>query len=235
MKKDTDHVQVVSNSSSQDSLPVLLRQVKDNSISILLAHLENLFGSCDDLFFDLSSRAATNSEQNLYFESMREVRLKKHGIIAAFKAELESGFHHLATNSKPSTLSSGLNTYANSNHSNLSLVQNDALEQDVAIASMVSKAQVNCQESLYHLSLRFDYLIPNTTVNDQNSPLDPQQICHYFADACKDLDLNIKARIILFKQFDRLLVSKLATLYSAANNLLIEAGVLPNTRDFAGV
>jgi hypothetical protein len=233
MKKDTDHIKVVTNSGPVSALPVLLRQIKDSSISILLSHLENLFGSCDDLFFDLSSRAASNSEQNLYFESMREVRLKKHGVITVFKAELESGFHHLANNSKPSAVSSDINTYADINHSNLSLVQNDVLEQDVAITSMVSKAQVNCQESLYHLNLRFDYLISDTKVNEQNNPMDPQQICLYFADACKDLDLNIKARIILFKQFDRLLVSKLAALYSSANNLLIEADVLPNTRSYA--
>ncbi|ARN74527.1 DUF1631 domain-containing protein [Oceanicoccus sagamiensis] len=233
MKKDSDHIQAAPDNSSSAEIPVLLRQIKDNSTSILLAHLENLFSSCDDLFFDLSSRAATNSEQNLYFESMREVRLKKHGVMASFKGEIEAGFHQIATSAKTSALSSGLNTMANSDHNSLSLVQNDILEQDVAIASMVSKAQVNCQESLYHLNLRFDYLMPNTTINDQNNPMDPQQICHYFADACKMLDLNIKARIILFKQFDRLLVSKLATVYSSANNLLIEAGVLPNTRGYA--
>ncbi len=232
MNKDSDHIHAAPNNSNTAEIPVLLRQIKDNSTSILLAHLENLFSSCDDLFFDLSSRAATNSEQNLYFESMREVRLKKHGVMAAFKGEIETGFHLIATSTQPGSLSSGLNSVANDHH-NLSLVQNDILEQDVAIASMVSKAQVNCQESLYHLNLRFDYLMPNTSITDQNNPMDPQQICHYFADACKLLDLNIKARIILFKQFDRLLVSKLATVYSSANNLLIEAGVLPNTRSYA--
>lgn len=232
MNKDSDYIQAAPAKNNATEIPVLLRQIKDNSASILLAHLENLFSSCDDLFFDLSSRAATNSEQNLYFESMREVRLKKHGVIAAFKSEIETGFHQIASAAQTSTPSSDLDNIAD-DHTSLSLVQNDILEQDVAIASMVSKARVNCQESLYHLNLRFDYLMPNTAITDQNNPMDPQQICRYFADACKMLDLNIKARIILFKQFDRLLISKLATVYSSANNLLVEAGVLPNTRSYA--
>lgn len=228
MKKDSDHIKAVPGNGPKRNLPVLLRQTKDNSVSILLAHLENLFSSCDDLFFDLSSRAVSNSEQNLYFESMREVRLKKNGVVAAFKTEIDGGFHHLVDNTTPTKKSNDQDS-----DSNLSLVQNDELEQDVAITSMVTKARITCQESLYHLNLRFDYLLPDTTVTDNNNPVDPQQICDYFATACNVLDLNIKARIILFKQFDRLVVSKLTTVYSSANNLLIEAGVLPNTREYA--
>lgn len=230
MTKDKDHIQVVNNGKpSHDKLPVLLKQVKDNSLSILTAYLENLFGSCDDLFFDLSSRAASNSEQNLYFESMREVRLKKNGVIAGFKTEMESSFYQLSERSAPEP-----NPYDDDSAANagkLSLVQNDALEQDVAVSSMVSKARSNCQESLYHLNLRFDYLIPNTPINERNNPMDPQQVCMSFAKACEILELNIKARIIIFKQFDRFVVSKLATVYSSANGLLIDAGVLPKTHD----
>ena len=38
--------------------------------------LDDMFASCDDLFFDLASRSSSNIEQNLFFESMREIRLK---------------------------------------------------------------------------------------------------------------------------------------------------------------
>jgi hypothetical protein len=230
MKKDTDHIQVVGQKTHTDNVPVLLRQVKENTISIMMAHLDNLFGSCDDLFFDLSSRAASNSEQNLYFESMREVRLKKNGVIAAFKTEIESGFHDVTNPNQSANQAASAAQQDSISQNSLSLVQNDALEQDVAISSMVKKARVNCQESLYHLNLRCDYLIPNATITPQNNPLDPQQLCNYFAEACQMLELNIKARIILLKQFDRLVVTKFTTIYSAANNLLIEAGVLPNTQ-----
>ena len=225
MNKDTDHVKAVQNSKNPAALPSLLQQVKESTSSILLAHLENLFGSCDDLFFDLSSRAASNSEQNLYFESMREVRLKKNGVISAFKSEFESGFHIMGIDSND-------DSQKNEPTGPLSLVQSDALEQDVAISSMAKKAQANCQESLYHLNLRFDYLMPNININEKNNPLDPEQICNYFAQSCNLLEINIKARIILFKQFDRTVISKLATIYTSANNLLIEAGVLPKTQNY---
>lgn len=231
MTKEKDYLRMVDGSAkSQPKLPSIIAQIKDSSSSIFGSHLETLFSSCDDLFFDLSSRAASNNEQNLYFESMREVRLKKNGVIENFSNELNRHFYQLFDGDKQTRPSTGEPKQAELDHSTLSLVQNDALEQNVALSSMVSKARKNCQESLYHLNLRFDYLSPSTQVTENNNPLDPQQVCQAFSAACEMLDINIKARIIIFKQFDRYVASKLATVYSSANGLLINAGILPKIR-----
>ena len=224
MSKEKDYLKMVESSSNAwSSLPPLVRQLKDDALTVLLNSLEDLFTNCDDLFFDLSSRAASNAEQNLYFESMRELRFKKAAVINGFKQNFDQGFLVLA---QPAGRGAGQQqdtVFAE----NLTLVQNDILEQEVAISGMISKARVNCQEALYHLSTRLDYLIPKVTIDQDNNPLDPEQVCRSFARACELFDINIKAKIIIFKQFDRLVASKLIKVYSAANELLINAGVLP--------
>ena len=154
---------------------------------------------------------------------MRELRFKKVGAINAFKQNFEQNF--LALTQAPAN--PRINTQENLNADNLTLVQNDTLEQEVAIAGMIAKTRTNCQEAIYHLTTRLDYLIPRITIDQDNNPLDPEQICRSFAAACELLDINIKAKIIIFKQFDRLVVSKLIKVYSAANELLINSGVLP--------
>ena len=226
MKNDSNHIQAVNKPKNGDnSLPGMVVQIKENALSILLSYLENLFGSCDDLFFDLSSRAASNSEQNLYFESMRELRVKKNGVIDKFKHVLESAFADLST-PQPDDAGS-IDDSPKNTAEGLSLVQHDEIEQKVAINGMISKARANNQEALYQLTLRMDYLSTVKRITNSNNPLDPQQICQGFADACELLDINIKAKIILYKQFDRLVISKLAKVYSTANDLLINAGVIP--------
>lgn len=224
MSKEKDYLKMVENTSTAwSSLPPLVRQIKDNAQAVLLNLLEDLFSNCDDLFFDLSSRASSNAEQNLYFESMRELRFKKVGVINAYRQNFEQNFLALA---QPSTFARST-AQDTANADALSLVQNDKLEQDVAINSMISKARTNCQESLYHLATRLDYLIPRLTIDQENNPLDPEQICKAFAKACELFDISIKAKIIIFKQFDRVVASKLIKIYTAANELLINAGVLP--------
>lgn len=224
MSKEKDYLKMVEGSANAwSNFPPLVRQLKDDALIVLLNSLEDLFSNCDDLFFDLSSRATSNAEQNLYFESMRELRFKKAGAINAFKQNFEQNFLQLtqaATNPRPATQET-------LNADNLTLVQNDTLEQEVAIAGMIAKARTNCQEAIYHLTTRLDYLIPRIAIDQDNNPLDPEQICRSFADACELLDINIKAKIIIFKQFDRLVVSKLIKVYSAANDLLINSGILP--------
>ncbi|MDB6063084.1 MAG: hypothetical protein JWM78_3187 [Verrucomicrobiaceae bacterium] len=223
MSKEKDYLKMVENTSTAwSNLPPLVRQLKDDAQTVLLNSLEDLFSNCDDLFFDLSSRASSNAEQNLYFESMRELRFKKAGVINSFKQHFEQGFLTLAQNSAATRTNA-----QETNVDNLSLVQNDTLEQEVAITGMISKARINCQEALYHLATRLDYLIPRVTIDQENDPLDPERICRAFAKACELFDINIKARIIIFKQFDRVVVSKLIKVYTASNELLINSGVLP--------
>ena len=224
MSKEKDYLKMVENTSTAwSSLPPLVRQLKDDAQAVLLNLLEDLFSNCDDLFFDLSSRASSNAEQNLYFESMRELRFKKAGVINAYRQNFEQNFLALA---QPSTFGRGSQSESVSADT-LSLVQNDTLEQEVAISGMISKARTNCQEALYHLATRLDYLIPRVTIDQDNNPLDPEQICQAFAKACELFDINIKAKIIIFKQFDRVVVSKLIKIYTAANELLINSGILP--------
>jgi len=210
---------------SDTKLPTPLRQVKENSLHILCMQLNEMFTSCDDLFFDLSGRASSNSEQNLYFESMREIRLKKSGLMAGFQREYERCFHELAG---PATTKPANGQPFNGN--TLSLVENDQLEQKVAISGMITKCRANLQEELYHLNCRFDFLVPGKQIDEQSNPLDPQQICTAFAKAAEILDLNIKARIILYKQFDRFVISRLGKIYNQANDWLVNAGVLPKIR-----
>ena len=223
MSKEKDYLKMVENTSTAwSNLPPLVRQLRDDAQVVLLNNLEDLFSNCDDLFFDLSSRASSNAEQNLYFESMRELRFKKAGVINSFKQNFEQGFLLVAQSANAARAVS-----ENATAENLSLVQNDTLEQEVAITGMISKARVNCQEALYHLTTRLDYLIPRVTIDQDNNPLDPDHICRSFAKACELFDINIKAKIIIFKQFDRLVASKLIKVYTSANELLINAGILP--------
>ncbi|WP_169335587.1 DUF1631 domain-containing protein [Dasania marina] len=222
MKNKNDHIRLTGSNSPKAHSPAPVSLVKDSAKSILMHCLENLFNSCDDLFFDLSSRATSNTEQNLYFESMRELRIKKAGALSSFSRQLDDNFDALHQLSSPKP-----ELTRDATPDSLSLVQDDDIERDVAINSMVSKARGNNQEALYHLQVRLDYLIGHRSIDSDNNPLDPQQLCNSFADVCELFDIHIKAKIIIYKQFDRLVIGQLGKVYATANDLLINEGVIP--------
>lgn len=223
MNKDKDHLKIISGGGgAYNQLPPLIRQIKESSYSVFQHELEELFSLCDDLFFDLSNRANTNVEQSLYFESMRELRVKKTGVLSAFRQYYDDSFIQLLQSNNKSTN----NRFDSPDADSLSLVQNDDLEENVAIQSMANRARSTCQEELHQLTTRFDYLMSKTEVTADNNPLDPANLCKCLVNACQLLDINIKAKIIIYKQFERHILNRINKTYNAANELLINAGVL---------
>ncbi len=210
-------------------MPVLIRQVKDNAFSILSNNFSQFFSSCDDLFFDLASKAGSNNEQNLYFDSMREVRIKKKEVWNIFKQQYEDNFRILLNNRFGGTHSSqpAAPEEDSFNLESIQLVGKDDMEQDVAVTGIVNRARVENQELLYQLNCRFDYLMPDVKVSESNNPLDPAQICAAVTESLKALDLDIKCKVILLKHLDRTVIVELRNIYSLVNDLLVSAGVLP--------
>jgi hypothetical protein len=205
-------------------MPVFLRQARESVLNVLQAHLVQVVADSDDALCDLSIGANSNSEQTLYFESMKEVRSKKDIVLHDYQQLIFQRFedlladeHHLPP---PDT----------ANPESLSLVEDDDVEQDIAMSTMIGKARANNQEALYHLKCRFDKLLPGVVITDRNNPLDPATLCKAFKAATAELDMDIKARIILFKHFDREVIGNLPGIYDSTNELLIKSGVLPNIK-----
>ncbi|MFZ5602960.1 MAG: DUF1631 family protein, partial [Pseudomonadota bacterium] len=214
-------------SSVAATLPSLVKQVKDNTFAILSNNFSHFFSSCDDLFFDLASKAGSNKEQNLYFDSMREVRMKKPQVWSLFKDGYEENFRNLTKSRLSGKKKSAPEPL---NLDTMQLVDKEDMEQDVAITGIVNKARTENQEQLYQLNCRFDYLLPDVKVNEGNNPLDPAQICNAVSKALRVLDLDIRCKVILLKHLDRTVIVELRNIYSLANELMINAGVLPQIR-----
>lgn len=202
------------------ALPEVLRQVRDASCTSLINHCSKMLTSCDDVYFDLAEKARNNSEQNMYFEAMREVRLKKDSVLARFHKGLRANFDDLALIAKPQHSSVAA-------ASTMNLLQSDELEANVAIDSMATRSRLDCQEQLYNIIRRLDFLLSHQTINDQNNPLDPKSIGHAFKHACEIIEAPIGARIVLFKHFERVVGREFHTIIGTANQQLINAGVLP--------
>ena len=58
----------------------------------------------------------------------------------------------------------------------------------------------------------------------------PEHLCSAFVEAIQTLEIQIRERLIVLKQFDRYVVSNLGMLLDEANRILIQAGIIPNFR-----
>ena len=211
-------------------LPASIRQLRERGFQILQKGLHKVFDEADDALFTLADKATNNHEQNLFFESMREVRIRRRHMEAKFETAVDEAFARLMSEGGQAEPSDRYLADQDISLENLSLVQNDDLEELVAVDSMVNKANSACGENLQYLSLRIDSLVPSK-VYQKNNPFGPHIICHAFINAAKDLDADIKAKLVLFKLFDKHVVAHLPALINSLNQNLIEQGVLPSIQN----
>ncbi len=212
-------------------LPAPVHAIHEKAKQLLAVRLKSFFDRADDSLFELADKAHSNQEQNLFFDSMREVRVQRRGIEKRFIQMIDEAFAALASADRGDdsvpvledtfSLDDTLNVDA------LSLVNNDDLEEMVAMESTVSRANTDYGEAVQQISLRLDSLVP-VKVYQKNNPLGPDVLCASFMAQAKKLDVDIKAKLVLFKLFDKVVIGDLGSLYSTINQLLIDHNVLPS-------
>lgn len=208
-------------------LPAAMHSLRDKARQQLQGLLRDLFDKVDDAMFELADKANNNHEQNLYFDSMREVRLRRRAMESAFFRSIDIRFAQLLDhNAYRDEVQSEAKEFS---LDDLSLVKNDDLEEMVAIEGMVNKANEQFAEPIQHLTLRIDHLVP-IKVYQKNNPLGVDVICNAFNDAAKSLSIDVKAKLVLFKLFDNMVMTKLGGLFQSLNQLLIESNILPSLK-----
>jgi hypothetical protein len=203
----------------------VLARLQDTCKALLQQLVQNLFDHTDDALFELADKSMESGEQNMYFEAMREVRIQRRGIEQALARDLQEGFRALASGT--SRKISSREACEEAEH--LALVNDSELEEIVAVDAMISKAEKEHGIALVALNARMAMLV-GCDVSLKNNPVGPAHLCQSFFDATHGLDLYIKAKLVLFKLFDRHVISGLTGVYSAGNALLVEQGVMPKMR-----
>ncbi|MCJ1884851.1 DUF1631 domain-containing protein [Pseudomonas sp. LA21] len=232
MQKDANVVPLNKTATSEQSpnsfaarLPAALVSVRDKVAVQLRQAMQSLFDNADDTLFEMADRASNNAEQSAYFEAMRDLRLKRKSIERGFLQKVFEQFASLGQYEigKPSPLESV-------SYDNLSLVQNDELEEAVALDAMVAKVMSRDGVALGHLTTRFNKLV-SKKVEDKTNPLGPRLLCEAFLEPCQGLGVEIKVKLIILKLFDKYVLAEAEHLYAEANQTLIALGVLPELKN----
>lgn len=220
-----------SSENLKNQLPALMARVESHAVTELSQSFSKVFDRADDVLFEMADRAGTNSEQNTYFEAMREIRIRRRGLENGFRQALENNFHNIVSGS-PRADESNPASNDSATSLGLSIMEHDDLEETVAIESMVTKLKNNVGTELYKLNVRFEALVSGIKVTDANNPLGPTRLVHGFTHMSQLLELDIKTKLILFKLFDAHVVTSTFEVLKHANSILSEAGILPQLKDF---
>ncbi|MCP4331470.1 MAG: DUF1631 domain-containing protein [Gammaproteobacteria bacterium] len=194
--------------------------IKRFSLEGLSDLIRVLMESVDDSLFELSDKVDNDQDRNMYFEAMREIRLKRDGMKQKFDHEMQQCFDRVT----------GAGTAAASDHDDedeLTLLELDDLEDNIAIDNMISRARPNFEDDLFGVTERLKLVLKLKELEQDENPLDPRAICDSFHSASDLLDTDIQVKLIFYKLFERYVINNLGHFYKEVNQLFVEKGVLP--------
>ncbi|WP_367083065.1 DUF1631 domain-containing protein [Pseudomonas sp. HOU2] len=212
-----------ANHSPLARLPVILLQVRDKAAQQLRHGLQELFDNADDTLFEMADRARNDVEQNIFFEAMRDLRLKRKNIERGFLEQFFEAFvaliqYEVAQPTLPGTL-----IFEDS------APRTDDMERSVAVETMVGRVLKRDGFALDQLTARLNVLL-GKDFDNQHNPLGPAMLCEFFMQAGRNLGVEIKVKLILLKLFERYVLADTEQLYAEANQLLVATGVLPELK-----
>jgi len=211
------------------AIPPIVNSLRQQARKRLLALVKELLDCTDDALFEMADRSASNADHNLYFDSMRQIRLHRGDVQKRFVDELNLGFDQAFAGAGRDA-----DSIDDVDADDISLVGNDDLEISVAISGIASKITSQFSLPIMELTKRLDHLAKHTTINERRNPLGPQALGEAFSRAIEDIDLDIKIRIILLKLFERMVMQRMGPVYEEANRALTDAGVLKDLRRALG-
>lgn len=185
--------------------------------------LQDLFDNLDDDLYELAGKSPQDALRTRYFDAMRDLRKLRGAIEEGFSRSVLSGYdnfwRHLPNANALADLDQGEDDFA--------LVGDDELEENLAIAGIVSKAENRFHRTLHALRIRFGHVAGQGEISNDRLPFGPGVLTGYFRNALSSWRGELPVKLLVYKLFDRHVMSYVGGLYDDINDELVAANVLP--------
>jgi hypothetical protein len=207
---------------SKAPLSPRVRSVLESAYQLLWRESEPAVKAALDDFerelFRSAEKAQTNDAQNRLFEALKESRKKNSQVLTRYRDAIQGASLELL---KPRLAV----TEAPKKSNALSLVENAALEEDLAVSEIAARAEIKCTQQLTYLSVRYAVVTGGAPVPVDLVPCGPQVVMRAMAVGSQILEIPVQLRVDLLRAFERSFMIKLPDLLDKINDQMREQRV----------
>ena len=200
-------------------------------IDALQPLVDELFDRLDDELFKRAESAANDNHQRLFVDANRELKQKRAAIGSRFLNGLSEELDYFFTQPPGAEL----RQYAKAirgerKNESLSLLQNAELEENLAVAAVVSKAENQLHDKLEMLTGLLASMARQDSLTEAEHPYSPEALTTLFRRALSVWNGDMLARKVVYGLFGEVVILQLEEFYQQLNDRLIAAGIEPLTR-----
>lgn len=172
---------------------------------------------------DFAETAITDAEQARYFEIHNSVKAYAQPLEKAFQQVLVEHFSRFKEGKLQTR--TGEEKYSKDM---LSLVDNEDLEETIAISSINRVALDDNAEQLWCLAVRLGAIRGLDVLPAERNPISPVQFCEALRQALMGTDWDTRIKILAYRTFNKIFIPTLADLYQSLNHNLVERLGMPS-------
>src|SRR6478672_811367 len=201
----------------------VLEQLLNAASQELERQLTATVGDFEQQLFRLSEHARTPGLQASYMQTLRTLRISASDLVPRFMAGLEAS---LASMGRPTA---GVSTESTPvSFLNLSLVDHSEMDEDALLREIAARQESRASLPLHLLGQRFGVMAGSAAFDAERIPMGPRALCRIMRESCQSLQLPLESRLLLYRQFDRRVMSEYPQLLEMLNGLVVENGILPS-------
>lgn len=186
-------------------------------------HFKSYLQKVDEQLFRMADKAGSNLEQNRFLLARKQVTEQRRSLEKFLLDHVRAAFDDFLQQQPVSTDTAHIDD-------ELKLVDNDSLEQSIAVTGMTRKANADYSEAIYALNQRFSVLGGGVKISDLDNPVAPAVFTDAIQQALRGLTLETSSKLVIYKLYETTVMGKLDKLYHLLNHHLKSAGILAHLR-----
>ncbi|MBK1642068.1 hypothetical protein CKO12_09310 [Chromatium okenii] len=201
----------------------LLTACRDRLAQGVMAAFMQHLDRVKDEFLSMADHAATLEQQQICFAALNLLANRAPALVERFQRVYAARFDASVTALHTPPPAAAEFTLPDE----LSLIDPDDFERDLAINKLSSRAAFHCSQHLVALDRRLAILLQMQRLSQDDNPLYPATIFNALLQTLIELDLERTLALPVLQAFERHTAAALPELYAALNRHLAAAGVLP--------
>ena len=218
-----------SRTLANQALPRRVKKILESALEFAAEQLESGLTRTLDEFeqqvFKFAEQARNNQVQSRWLEALRVIKRTRPDLIPRFLVLLEAT---LAGIRADEVVVSSEEQTSNIVASELSLVEESDMDEATVFAEITSRAEMRNSLPIYLLGQRFGVLAGKPAFDAEDLPIGPHSLCRMLKEAAVCLELSNEHRLLLFRVFERVVISDFTNFVDRINEILAQRNVLPH-------
>lgn len=180
--------------------------------------LQHLFDQADDIIFEMLEHAANNKERRTFLDAMLILRRERIGIISGCLKGLSSAF-------TAAELTDRVGEAADPDSSQMSLISTEDLDERLAVSTMEQRASARFSTEIFDVERRLSHLSRVSGTELPINAFQPARIVRSFRQSVRGLQVDLPIKLVIYKLFDRVVLSEVGEFYRGASDILEKEGI----------